>query len=69
MAPVAAHSGGSTMASTQPTPTAEKTTMTKKQKPKQQYPAGWDEKRVREVLEYYENQTDEEHLVPTCGGM
>ena len=24
------------------------------------FPEGWDEKRVREVLEYYENQTDEE---------
>jgi hypothetical protein len=25
-----------------------------------QFPAGWDEQRVREVLEYYENQTDDE---------
>lgn len=24
-----------------------------------QFPAGWDEKQVREVLEHYENQTDE----------
>jgi hypothetical protein len=24
------------------------------------FPEGWDEERVREVLEYYENQTDEE---------
>jgi len=25
-----------------------------------QYPAGWDEKRVRRVLEYYEAQTDDQ---------
>ena len=24
------------------------------------FPEGWNEERVREVLEYYENQTDEE---------
>jgi hypothetical protein len=24
------------------------------------FPEGWDEERVREVLDYYENQTDEE---------
>ncbi|HET9226817.1 MAG TPA: hypothetical protein VFR31_09130 [Thermoanaerobaculia bacterium] len=24
------------------------------------YPSGWDEKRVRDVLDFYENQTDEE---------
>ncbi|MBI2117198.1 MAG: hypothetical protein HYT85_19280 [candidate division NC10 bacterium] len=24
------------------------------------FPPGWDEERVRRVLEYYENQTDEE---------
>ena len=29
-------------------------------KRKNQFPPGWDEQRVREVLEYYENQTDEE---------
>ena len=34
--------------------------MNKKQK--QTYPKGWDEKRVREVAEFYETQTDEEHL-------
>ena len=33
-----------------------------KKKPKQEYPPGWDEKRVREVIDYYENQSDEEHL-------
>ena len=33
-----------------------------KKKQKQEYPPGWDEKRVREVAEYYENQSDEEHL-------
>lgn len=26
------------------------------------FPAGWDEERVREVIEYYESQTDEEAL-------
>ena len=31
-------------------------------KRKQQYPPGWDEKRVQEVIDYYENQTDEERL-------
>jgi hypothetical protein len=25
-----------------------------------QFPPGWDEQRVRKVLEYYENQSDEE---------
>lgn len=24
------------------------------------FPAGWDERRVRDTLEHYENQTDEE---------
>ena len=33
-----------------------------KKKEKQQYPPGWDEKRVREVIDHYENQSDEEHL-------
>ena len=28
-----------------------------------QLPAGWDEKRVREVLDYYENQSDEEAAI------
>ena len=27
---------------------------------KQQFPPGWDEKRVQRVLEHYENQTEEE---------
>jgi len=37
-----------------------------KQKPKkrmasrQKFPAGWDEKRVRKVLEHYEKQTEDE---------
>jgi len=26
------------------------------------YPAGWDEKRVRQVLEHYEGQSDEEAI-------
>jgi hypothetical protein len=29
-------------------------------KSKSQFPPGWDEQRVREVLDYYEHQTDEE---------
>ena len=33
----------------------------KKQKAsRQKYPRGWDEKRVRTVLEHYENQTEDE---------
>ncbi len=28
--------------------------------PQQQFPSGWDEERVRRVLEHYENQTEEE---------
>jgi hypothetical protein len=31
-----------------------------KKKPKQKYPPGWDEKRVQEVIDHYENQTEEE---------
>src|SRR5262249_54517919 len=29
---------------------------------KQRLPPGWDEKRVKEVIDYYENQTEEEQL-------
>lgn len=29
-------------------------------KAKNQYPAGWDEAQVKELAEYYDNQTDEE---------
>lgn len=32
----------------------------KKTKEENRFPPGWDEQRVRAVLEYYENQTDEE---------
>jgi hypothetical protein len=32
----------------------------KKPRPKQQFPPGWNEKRVRDVLGHYENQTEEE---------
>jgi hypothetical protein len=39
----------------------------KKHKPKSsaknQFPKGWNEKRVREVIAHYENQTDEEATV------
>lgn len=31
-----------------------------KTKRKNQFPPGWDERRVREILDHYENQTDEE---------
>jgi hypothetical protein len=31
-----------------------------KPKAKTQFPPGWDEKRVRRVLEHYENQSEEE---------
>jgi hypothetical protein len=33
-----------------------------KKKPKQQLPAGWDEKRIREVIDHYENQTEDEQF-------
>jgi len=29
-------------------------------KPKNEFPPGWDEQRVRELLAHYENQTEEE---------
>lgn len=29
---------------------------------KQKYPPGWDEKRIKEVIDYYENQTEEEQV-------
>jgi hypothetical protein len=29
-------------------------------KPTNEFPAGWDEQRVREVLDFYQNQTEEE---------
>jgi hypothetical protein len=29
---------------------------------KQTYPRGWNEKRVREVIDYYDKQTEEEEL-------
>jgi len=31
-----------------------------KKEVKNQFPPGWDEARVRDVIEYYENQTEEE---------
>ena len=31
-----------------------------KRKVKNKFPRGWNESRVRKVLDYYENQTDEE---------
>ena len=34
--------------------------MPKKKKGPNEYPEGWDEERVRRVLEHYENQTEDE---------
>ncbi len=34
--------------------------MAKKRSKKSEFPAGWDEPKVRKVLEHYENQTEEE---------
>jgi hypothetical protein len=39
------------------TPTAEKTEMNT-----QNFPSGWDEARVRDVLAHYDNQTDDEQF-------
>jgi hypothetical protein len=38
----------------------QKKTLKKRRPPKQKLPSGWDEARVRRVLEHYENQTEEE---------
>ena len=40
-----------------PPPTTEKAAMSK-----QRFPPGWDEERVREVLEHYENQSEDEQF-------
>jgi hypothetical protein len=34
--------------------------MTMKKRVENRFPPGWDEQRVRDVLEHYENQTEEE---------
>jgi hypothetical protein len=34
--------------------------MKKKQKQKEKLPRGWDEERIRDVIDHYENQTEEE---------
>jgi hypothetical protein len=34
----------------------------RKSKRKQKFPPGWNEKRIREVIAYYENQTEDEQL-------
>jgi hypothetical protein len=31
-------------------------------KTKQQFPRGWDEKRIKDVIDYYDRQTEEEEL-------
>ena len=36
---------------------------------KQNYPRGWNEKRVREVIAYYDKQTEEEELAEYEAGM
>ena len=33
-----------------------------KSRKKQEFPRGWNEKRIQEVIAYYENQTEEEQL-------
>ena len=33
-----------------------------RKKKNQQYPAGWDANRIRNLAEYYDKQTDDEHL-------
>jgi len=33
-----------------------------KRKKKQQFPRGWDEKRIKDVIDYYDRQTEEEEL-------
>ncbi len=38
----------------------QKKTLKKKRPRKQALPPGWDEQRIRRVLEHYENQTEEE---------
>jgi hypothetical protein len=35
---------------------------TKPVRPRNRFPKGWNEKKVREVIAYYENQTDEEAI-------
>ena len=37
----------------------EKKEMNQTRKKKQQYPPGWDEARVRELAEHYDNQSDD----------
>ncbi len=34
----------------------------KKKVKKQQFPPGWNEERVRKLIEYYDNQTEDEQL-------
>jgi hypothetical protein len=38
----------------------ETTTTMKKKEAENQFPPGWDEARVRDVIEHFENQTEEE---------
>jgi hypothetical protein len=38
----------------------EEREMTKK--PEQTYPAGWDEERIRHLVEHYENQSEDEQV-------
>ena len=41
----------------------------KKKTAKQHFPKGWNEKRVAELIEYYDNQTDEEGAAEYEAGM
>ena len=41
----------------------------KKKSVKQRFPKGWDEKRVKELIENYDNQTDEEGVAEYEAGM
>jgi hypothetical protein len=41
-----------------PSPAAEETGMKKRQR----FPPGWDEKRVKELIAHYENQTEDEEF-------
>jgi hypothetical protein len=36
--------------------------MSKKKTPKQKYPAGWTEERIRKLAEHYDNQTEDEQV-------
>lgn len=45
------------------------TTRKRKRTAKQRFPKGWNEKRVQAVIDYYDNQTDEEGAAEYEAGM